>query len=204
VQTSSRYYAQASSGSHPEGCGLGNSGSFRAASVVRLDSMEGCLGRGCVSLNRRRDCDPGFGGSIARVLHCMRLRAGDADGPRVGAFRSDDGTQRSGRFGDGSSNRALIARHGAGGRIHGAELQLCGAGVVDARSSLLQCVRWSRAGRRATHGMRQNRNGRSGRRSNRPAPCVPRWPRERQAPNVRLRTLSQMHERAPHPSRRKA
>jgi hypothetical protein len=63
VRTSSRYYAQASSGSHPEGCGLGNSGSFRAASVVRLDSMEGCLGRGCVSLNRRRDCDPGFGGS---------------------------------------------------------------------------------------------------------------------------------------------
>jgi len=114
--TSSRYYAQASSGSHPEGCGLGNSGSFRAASVVRLDSTEGCLGRGCVSLNRRRDCDPGFGGSLGRVLDCIRTTAGDADGPRAGAFRSDDGTQRSGRFGDGSSNRALTVRHGAGGR----------------------------------------------------------------------------------------
>jgi len=39
--------------------------------------------------------------------------------------------------------------------IHGAELQLCGAGVVDTRCSLLHRVRWSRAGRRATHGMRQ-------------------------------------------------
>jgi len=77
---------------------------------------KGAWARGCVSLNRRRDCDPGFGGSLARVLHCTRTTAGDADGPRVGASRSDDGTQRSGRFGHGSSNRALRARRGAGGR----------------------------------------------------------------------------------------
>jgi hypothetical protein len=77
---------------------------------------KGAWARGCVSLNRRRDCDPGFGGSIARVLNCMRGTAGDADGPRVGAFRSDDGIQRSGRFGHGSSNHALKVRHGAGGR----------------------------------------------------------------------------------------
>jgi hypothetical protein len=196
--SSSRSCAQASSGSHPEGCGLGDSGSLRAASARRSGRWKGAWACGYAPLNREHDCSPGLGGSVARMPDGMRGTAGSADGPRAGAFRSDDGTQRSERFGRGSSNRVLPRRHGAEGRHPRRGAPNCGAGVVDGGSGLPFRPRWSRAGRRATHGMRWSRCDRSGRRSNRHAPRVPRWPRERQAPNVRLRTPSLMHERAPH------
>jgi len=72
-------------------------------------------------------------------------------------IEATDGTQRSGWFGPGSSkSRAQSeARYGGVG-IHDAELHTCGAGVGDARCSLLHPAGRSRAGRRATCGMRRN------------------------------------------------
>jgi len=49
---------------------------------------KGARDRGCVSLNQRRDCDPGFAGQIARRPPGLRGSAGDADGPRAGAWKA--------------------------------------------------------------------------------------------------------------------
>jgi len=111
---------------------------------------------GYASLNRRRDRGPGFGGSVARVPNGTWETAGDADGPRAGAFRSDSGTQRSERFGSGSSNRVPVGGTARGVGIHGAKLQIAGRASSTDGAARLHRPRWSRAGRRATRGMRRN------------------------------------------------
>jgi len=167
--------AQASSGSHPEGCGLGDSGSLRAASAWRFDSMEGCLGP-WRRLSKPETClRPWLRRSNALLVSRRAAVAGDADGPRAGAFRSDDGTQRSVGFGSGSpKSRAQSEARCERVGIHDAELHTCGAGVGDARCSLLHPAGRSRAGRRATAECAAKSHRLKWATVNRPAPRVPR------------------------------
>jgi len=77
---------------------------------------KGARARGCVSLNQRRYCDPGFAGQITRGPPGLRESAGDADGPRVGACRATKALRGRCSSVKALPNRALIARRGAEGQ----------------------------------------------------------------------------------------
>jgi len=127
---------------------------------------------------------------MARAPPGVRGSAGDGDGPRVGACGVTKALRGRCSSVKALPNHALTARHGAEGRYprRGSSTP-CGAGVGDARRSNAQ--RGVVASREACDdGIRRVCSDWSGRRSNRHAPRVPRYPREREAPNVRLRNRS--------------
>jgi len=77
---------------------------------------KGAWARGYACLNRRRDCDPGFVGQMARAPPGVRGSADDGDGPRVGACGVTKALRGRCSSVKALPNHALTARHGAEGR----------------------------------------------------------------------------------------
>lgn len=190
--------AQASSGSHLEWCGLGDSGSPRVASARRADTTEGCPARG-----RALSKPEGVVASSASRVNPSRAS------PRAKvSWRRGHGTARTGAHGAtgrhseigtglviGSSSRA--SKHGAGGRHPRRGAPRCGAGVVERETAFALDHAGPSRCREAGDARSAPVLGRSKRATvNRPAPLFV----ARRANGLRrrdLRARSMMHERAP-------
>jgi hypothetical protein len=122
-------HAQASSGSHPEGCGLGDSGSPRATSARSYSTRWKRVRAGeSVSLNRRRFLCSGVEGQCRASLRASRSKADarNTEIARTGAFATT--ATRRGRIGFGGSTSLSRprkrARQARGAGTQGVELEM--------------------------------------------------------------------------------
>jgi len=184
--------AQASSGSHPEGCGLGDSGSPRAASARLPIRRKGVRAGGRASLNQRRSCSSGLEAECDTGLAA-----------RGASWRRGDGTACTGAPGATATLRGWDGFGGSSSRVLVREAR-CEGSAPRARSSRLRSRRFRRTGRAA-----QAASVRGGREPGgvRHAECtgigateagdgltampllILRSPRERLASNERLRNM---------------
>jgi len=197
--------AQASSGSHPEGCGLGDSGSPRAASAqtIRYD-VKGVRVVSRVSLNRRR----GIAALVSRVNASCASRCTEPAGSRgtepslIGVLGATVTLRDRGDSVVAPRLRSPRESADRGAGTHDAELHSAErASSAPLPSAFARHLRNrvgpSRAGRRATAECAGVESVEAGDGLTAMPPLILRSPRERLASNERLRDRPMVvHERA--------